>query len=142
MATEYDPRARVGDNDVRGYYNPSESVTIPKERFVSPVDSGSEHIQLPPDTATVLTGVTMEDIPPLGRGDVQIAGTARVAAAGALATVGTVQVNGDTDGKAQVATAGAGVNYAVGGQLRTAAGVEDDVVEVELLGLGTLQQGA
>jgi hypothetical protein len=141
MATEYDPRARVGDKDVRGYYNPSTSVTIPKERFVTVATSGSEHIQLPADTATPLTGVTMEDILPESRGDVQISGTARVAAAGALVLASVGQVNGDTDGKAQAATGGSGANYAIGGQLRTPAGVEDDVVEVELLGLGTLQQG-
>jgi len=122
-------------------YNPSTTVTIPKERFVCPVSSGGEHIQLPPDTGTVLAGVTMQDIPPLTWGDVQTTGTARVAAAGALATPGT-QVNGDTAGKAQAATAGAGANYAVGGQTRSVAGAANDVVEVELLGLGTLQQGA
>jgi hypothetical protein len=141
MAIEYDPRARVGDKDVRGLYNPSTTVTLEKHRFVTGVSSGGEDIQYPADTTTPLKGVTMEDILPETRGDVQVAGTAKVAAAGALATPG-VQVNGDTDGKAQAATAGAGTNYAVGGQLQSVAGAENDVVEVEGLGLGTRQQGA
>jgi len=141
MATALDPRARPTDRGIRGYYNPSTTVTLAKHRFVTGATSGGEDIQYPADTATPLAGVTMEDIPPLSRGDVQIEGTAKVAAAGALATLQT-QVNGDTDGKAQAATAAAGVDYAVGGQTKQVAGAEDDVIEVELLGLGTLQQGA
>lgn len=104
------------------------------------LDSTTNQIKLPTGTTVALYGVTMAAIENGYSGDIQTAGVALVKASAALATPG-IQLMSNTDGKAVTWAAVAGTNAQLAGQLLNTAAALDDLVEVDLRGLGALQQG-
>ena len=130
--------AIVPEYGVRARYNGTGSDIAANVAVM--LDSTSKYIKLPSSNAVALHGVTRAAIANGKWGDVQVSGVALVKASGALATPG-IQLMSDTAGKAVTFAAASGVNAQVLGQLLTTGSALNDLVEVELLGLGTIQQG-
>lgn len=133
-------RSRKDANDIRAYFNNSASVTLAKGRVVVG-DTGRDHIKYPAADTDKVKGVCINDIPPKTWGDVQVRGTAKCVAAGALATP-HVQLKADTAGKVVAWAASAGAVAHLVGSLESLAGADGDLVEVELAGPGIMQQAA
>ena len=134
-----EPTRIVDASQIRSYYNDT-GATLPVGRSVM-LDSTEHFIKLPTATTDRLNGVTMAAIPDDEWGDIQIGGVALVAAHAALATPGVALMSTAATGRCTTFAAGAGVNAQLVGQLRTTAGAQDDLVEVELASPGALQQG-
>lgn len=120
-----EPRAIVPDKGVRGCYNETGS-TLPAKRFVSLNTSGTQprSVALTGDDAAAY-GVTMQDIPNLAWGDVQVEGTAIMTAGG---TIGIgLGVSSAASGVPKVADSGSVIN----GKAITAGATSTDM-EVEL----------
>jgi hypothetical protein len=127
------PRAIVPDaGGIRAGVN-STGTTIPKYRLVKKatnaavVQAGVDSITPAVDGTVIIYGVTMAAILDGYGGDVQVQGRALVEAAGAI-NVGD-KIIGTTGGKAAVS--GSGVNII--GQAASAALVDTDIIEVDII---------
>jgi hypothetical protein len=131
--------ATVPADFIRSGYNATGS-TISKKRFVIRTGAAPHNVTLPPAAAgDVGYGVTLEDIPDLSYGGVQVLGKA-VVTSGAAVTVGA-RVMADNAGKAIDWTAAGGANAAVYGVAVSGTVGADEDVEIELLGPGGSRQG-
>lgn len=135
-----EPRAIVPEHGVRSLLN-STGADIPKGRLVK-LDSTAYQLALPTATTAHLYGVTMAASSDGEWVDIQVAGVALGRANAALATPGVQLMATITTGRVATYAAASGVNAGVAGQLLNTAAAQDDFIEMELHGLGVVQQGA
>lgn len=133
-----EPVRIVAPEDIRSKLNNS-GTTIAANTVVK-LDTDEDEIILPAATTDRCLGVTMAAIANGAWGPVQIRGKALCRAHGALATLG-VALMPTTAGRVDTWAAAGGTNAALIGNLELTAGAQDDVVEVELAGPFSLQQG-
>lgn len=134
-----EPRAVVPDKGVRSLLN-NTGATIPKGRLVK-LDSTAYQLALPTDTTHHLYGVTMASSDDDEWVDIQVAGVALGRANAALATPGVQLMATVTTGRVATYTAAAGVLVGLAGALLNTASAQDDFIEMELNGIGVVQQG-
>jgi len=134
------PASIVPTGAVRACYN-NTGLTLAAGAAVMLDSGGAKYVKLPTGYTVALFGVVKAAIPTGEWGDVQVSGVALVLASAALATPG-IQLMAATDGKAEAFAAAKDVNVHVLGQLLSTATAANELVEVDLNGIGTIQQGA
>lgn len=122
-----EPTAIVPDKGIRPGFNES-GTELAKRIFVAAAAGSAPDSVALPGAGAACKGVTMEAIPDVNRGDVQVEGMAIVTAAAAITR--SAQVACDAAGLAVVA----GTGDVVLGIARSASGGAAEDIEVELTG--------
>lgn len=139
MSAAGEPTRIIAATDIRSKKNLS-GVDIAKNTVVK-LDSTFDLIVLPTAITDHLYGVTQEIIKNGCYGQVQLRGRTVCRAHAALATPGVLLMAVANTGRVDTWNAGgAGNNAAVVGILEDTAGVQDDLVMVEMAGPGVVKQ--